>query len=96
MTNRKIKVTLLGSIENNEASNQIEIRRFDVPPGQTGQKEGAYLKLEFQSLFQIKSKFDGRTGMKVFWQDKDLDYIRIVSDEEMKNGIKKLFVVAER
>ena len=41
--------------------------------------------------------------MKVYWQDGDLDYVIVKSDEElsiavgeMKNGIKKLFVVAER
>ena len=41
--------------------------------------------------------------MKVYWKDGDGDYVIIKSDEElaiavgeMKNGIKKLFVVAER
>ena len=59
--------------------------------------------VEFKSLFQAHLHFNGRYHghIKIFWQDKNSDLVRIVSDEELiiaiaemeQDGIYEFFVV---
>ena len=91
------KVILLTHLGANITSNQIEVRRFVVPRNRCTSL--VYLRAKFTSLFEKYLE----KGMKVYWKDGDGDYVIIKSDEElaiavgeMKNGIKKLFVVAKR
>ena len=90
------KVILLTYLGANITSNQIEVRRFVLPQDRCTSL--VYLRAKFMSLFEKYLE----KGMKVYWQDGDYDYVIIKSDEElaiavgeMKNGITKLFVVAE-
>ena len=98
---RKVKVTLLRNFGIVDALNQVEIQRFDVPQGLLNYTNLllAHLMVKFKSLFQAHLQINGRT--KIFWQDKDSDLVRIVSDEELiiaiaemeQDGIYEFFVV---
>ena len=97
---RKVKVTLLrhfGIVEGYpivDALNQVKIQRFDVPQGLLNYTNLllADLMVKFKSLFQahlqINGRYHGRN--KIFWQDKDSDLVRIVSDEELILGITEM------
>ena len=101
----KVKVTLLRNFGIVDALNQVEIQRFDVPQGLLNYTNLllAHLMVKFKSLFQAHLQINGRYHgrMKIFWQDKNSDLVRIVSDEELiiaidemeQDGIYEFFVV---
>ena len=92
------KVTLIRNIERgNLPSNQIEVRRFVALSNRCTSL--AFLKAKIRSLFETHLE----NGMKVYWRDRAMDFVRIKSDDElaiaiveMENAIyRHFFVVAD-
>ena len=92
------KVTLLKNLEGrNLPSNQIEVRRFLAHSNRCTSL--AFLKAKIRSLFETHLE----NGMKVYWKDRDYDFVRIKSDDELAIAVVEMenetyrhfFVVAE-
>ena len=93
----QVKVTLLRNFGNVDALNQVEIRRFYVSQELLSKYKYTNLLLstlmvKLKSLFRAHLEINGRYHgrMKIFWQDKSPDLVRIVSDEELIIAIAKM------
>ena len=89
-----VKVTLLRNFGIVDALNQVEIRRFYVSQEllkYTNLLLGTLMR-KFKSMFQAHLEINGRYHgpMKIFWQDKNSDLVRIVSDEELIIAIAEM------
>ena len=76
---------------------EIEARRFVVP--NDCRKSLLYLKTKIHFLFEK----DLKNGMKIYYKDSDMDFVRIESDEELIIALSEmryktyhLFVVAKQ
>ena len=78
------KVTLLkNDSEWSDLFEKIEVRRFVVPQDFISL---VYIKEKIRSLFV--NQIENGVHLKIHWRDKDGDFIRIRSDEELLIGLR--------
>ena len=84
VTTQAFKVTLLkNDSEWSDLFEKIEVRRFVVPQDFISL---VYIKEKIRSLFL--NQMENGVNLKIHWRDKDGDFIRIRSDEELLIGLR--------
>jgi hypothetical protein len=76
------KVTLLRKSSTDWDFNKIEVRMFQIPEDLTSL---LYVKERIREIFGNKLGQDEK--LKIYWKDKDGDFIRVTNDEELLIGL---------
>ena len=76
------KVTLLRKSSTDWDFNKIEVRMFQIPEDLTSL---LYVKERIRDIFG--NKLGQGEKLKIYWKDKDGDFIRVTNDEELLIGL---------
>ena len=76
------KVTLLRKSSTEWDFNKIEVRMFQIPEDLTSL---LYVKERIRDIFG--NKLGQGEKLKIYWKDKDGDFIRVTNDEELLIGL---------
>ena len=76
------KVTLLRKSSTDWDFNKIEVRMFQIPEDLTSL---LYVKERIRDIFG--NKLGQGEKLKIYWKDKDGDFIRVMSDQDLLIGL---------